>query len=194
MIIIIATEETTKTVLLTGFENEKEIGKNPSWQLVSMMDGKIIDGWKIESRKVPDVFLKATEALMKAVKETNPDAVVCFGHTPDEEIKVETTASNFYRLELTDNIGKHPPSLRIDPKGKASLKATLPVDKVLKAIKDAGFNVHKSDDAGGHTCNEILYNLLASKDCPEIVGFVHIPKKFKDSSLERIAKAVIGAL
>lgn len=183
-----------KVVLLTGFEDEKAIGKNPSWQAASSLKGRTIGGFAVEARQLPALFGRASEALLEAVRELRPDAVVCMGWTPDNEIKIETVARNLYDIKLTDEAGDHPPGPKVQEGGEPQWKATLPVDKILKAIRDAGFAVKRSDDAGGHTCNECLYNLLSSKGCPRIVGFVHIPKKYKIESLRKIAEAIVLTL
>ena len=184
-----------KTILLTGFQHEKKIGKNPSWQAVDDFQGRTFGDFSVTVRQLPNVFEKASEAMMETVKKEKPDIVVSLGYTPEDEIKVETVGRNMYRLDLTDEHDKHPPRLKIDPKGKDQWKATMPVAKVLKAIRDAGFKAHESDDAGGHTCNEVLYRLLAAKECPEIVGFVHVPKgRYKDETLKRIVEAIVEAL
>ena len=62
------------------------------------------------------------------------------------------------------------------PGGENALFSTLPVRRMVQAIRDAGLPGKLSCSAGTYVCNDLLYTLLhAFRGSETRVGFVHVP-------------------
>ena len=85
------------------------------------------------------------------------------------------------------------------PSGADGIFATVPVSKMVAAIKEAGLPAVISNTAGTFVCNELLYTLLHCYENTQTqVGFVHVPYLPRQGEpnlpLEEIAKALEAAI
>ena len=81
------------------------------------------------------------------------------------------------RLELP-TVFKESAKRLNEVEGEAAYFSTLPIKRIVKAIREAGISAEVSNSAGTFVCNHIMYQALfaATKaDKPFKAGFMHIP-------------------
>jgi pyroglutamyl-peptidase len=162
-----------KRVLATGFEPFGGSTVNPSQQLVRAL------GDAITTAILPVSYARAADALRRAVRETEPDVVVCFGQADGRTgISIERFAHNLDEATTTDNDATPGSGTAIDASGPAAYASTLPVDALVGALRAEGIPTAPSRDAGGFLCNHVFYvlmGLLEAERPQAIGGFVHLP-------------------
>ena len=67
------------TILLTGFEPYGNTPVNPAEQVARTLDGLEVEGVRVVSRVVPNVFFKCVDCVTTAIQELRPNAVVMMG-------------------------------------------------------------------------------------------------------------------
>ena len=72
-----------KKILLTGFEPFGPDKVNPSWEAVALLP-KQMQGVSIARRKMPVEYDRVAPLLEEAIREEQPDAVICVGQGPWE--------------------------------------------------------------------------------------------------------------
>jgi pyroglutamyl-peptidase len=146
---------------------------NPSQRLIEALDGDAC------TALLPVSYARAADELRRAVRDTQPDAVICFGQADGRTgISVERFAHNLDEASTTDNDSAPGSGTAIDPSGPAAYPATLPVDELVEALRAEGIPAAPSRDAGGFLCNHVFYVLmrvLAEERPGAIGGFVHVP-------------------
>ena len=160
-------------VLATGFEPFGGSSVNPSQQLVEALDGVVL------TALLPVSYERAAAALRDAVREAEPDVVLCFGQADGRTgISIERFAHNLDEATTTDNEAAAGSGAAIDPAGPAAYPSSLPVDDLVAALRADGIPAAPSRDAGGFLCNHVFYVLmgLLEAERPEAIGgFVHVP-------------------
>ncbi|BDT57817.1 pyrrolidone-carboxylate peptidase [Massilia varians] len=166
-----------KTVLLTGFEPFNKATVNPAWEAVRALDGWSGEGFRVEARQLPCVFVDANEALAAMVDELHPDIVIAVGQAGGRaEISVERVAINVDDASILDNAGRQPVDRPIVEDGPAAYFSTLPIKAMVAAMRAKGLAAGVSQTAGTFVCNHVFYGLMhhtAGK--PTRAGFIHVP-------------------
>jgi pyroglutamyl-peptidase len=161
------------TLLVTGFEPFGGSTVNPSQQLVEALDGDVA------TALLPVSYARAANVLRAAVAEHEPDAVICFGQADGRTgISVERFAHNLDEATTTDNDEAPGSGAPIDPGGPAAYASSLPVDRIVAALRASGIPAAPSRDAGGFLCNHVFYVLmrtLEQRGRDTRGGFVHVP-------------------
>jgi pyroglutamyl-peptidase len=153
-------------VLVTGFEPFGAHEVNPSQLLAQELDGVVL----------PVSYARAADALRAAIRERDPELVLCFGLADTREaVSVERFAHNLDEAATTDNDDAGGTGREIDPAGPLALRSTLPVDEIVAALREAGFPAEISRDAGGFLCNHVFYVLMQTLKPGRSGGFVHVP-------------------
>lgn len=177
----------TRRVLVTGFEPFDGSAVNPSAQLLAELDGGVA------TALLPVSYARAADALRRALREAEPDVVVCFGQADGRAgISVERFAHNLDEAAPPDNDAAPGSGSAIDPDGPVAYEATLPVDAIVAALRAEGIPAAPSRDAGGFLCNHVFYVLmraLAEERPHAIGGFVHVPL-LPEQALERSAPSM----
>ena len=178
-------------VLVTGFEPFKKEKVNPSWEVCRRLsdqseekdggeeregkeDGKV----KIEVRQLPVAFDEARKKALEFFNQVNPDIVLHLGEAGGRtHISVERIAVNCDDASIKDNKGQKRDDQPIEPDGEDGLFTTIPVKRIVKALKKAGIPAVVSNSAGTYLCNHVLYGTLHhTKDNRQVkVGFIHLP-------------------
>lgn len=166
--------------LLTGFQPFGGAKRNPSWETVRKLNGETVAGYKVVSVELPVVYDEMEAPLIDAIKVNKPAMIICFGQGGDV-LSLEQTARNGYHpAKPPDNLGKPPPRTQIVPDGPAEKPSTLPVEEIMKSLKEAKIGAQSSTDAGGYLCNECFYRLMTfakeGADGIQARGFVHVPR------------------
>jgi pyroglutamyl-peptidase len=160
------------TVLLTGFEPFGTATSNPSGEIV-----KQISGENIVTAILPVAYVGSAERLLSLIEQHNPDVVICLGQAEGRtQITPEKVAINLDDARLADNEGVLRNDVKILEDGPDAYFTTLPINKMVEAIKAKGVPAAVSLSAGAFLCNHVFY-VAQSKFAGTNVrsGFVHVP-------------------
>ena len=159
-------------VLLTGFEPFGTATSNPSGEIV-----KQISGDNIVTAILPVTYAQSAERLLSLINQHNPDVVLCLGQAEGRtHITPEKVAINLDDARLADNSGVTRSDMKILDNGPDAYFTTLPINKMVEAIKAAGVPASVSLSAGAFLCNHVFYvaqNKFAGSKVRS--GFVHVP-------------------
>jgi pyroglutamyl-peptidase len=165
------------TILLTGFPQYANVGRNPSEAIVAALDGSTVDGHEVAGRVLPVSAERTPGALRAAVEETAPDLALLLGVAPGRAgLSVERTAVNVFDFPDPDNDGAQPVDTPIEPDGPVAYFTTLPARRIVEAWRAAGIPGYLSDTAGTYLCNAAMYVALHATTGARLpAGFVHLP-------------------
>ena len=164
------------TVLVTGFDPFEGRSINPSWEAVSRLADEI-SGYKVVKLMIPTVFNKGTETVLQAVRSESPDFVFMTGVASGaESVTPEAFACNMRYARIPDNEGNQPLNQPVKPGGPLRLTPRIPIDSIVAIMKQEGYNVSVSVDAGSFVCNDVYYTVLHSLSGTSIKAcFIHVP-------------------
>ncbi|TYP49795.1 pyroglutamyl-peptidase I [Thermosediminibacter litoriperuensis] len=169
-------------VLVTGFEPFGGEKVNPALEAVKLLP-KEIKGARVVVRELPTVFGKSLDVLFNEMEKEKPDVVICVGQAGGRyAVSVERVAINVDDARIPDNEGNQPVDQPIFPDGENAYFSTLPIKRIVEAIKKEGIPAEVSNTAGTYVCNHVMYGLLyyASRKRPDIkAGFIHVPYLFE---------------
>ena len=164
-------------IIVSGFDPFGGEKINPSIECVKAFPE--IEGVELIRLELPTVFKESAKRLNEVINEVKPDAVLSVGQAGGRPgITMERIAINVDDARIPDNISQQPIDETIQTKGAAAYFSTLPIKRIVKAIREAGIPVEVSNSAGTFVCNHIMYQALfaATKaDKPFKAGFMHIP-------------------
>ena len=167
-----------KTVLLTGFDPFGGETINPSWEVVSRLEGFSSEGYRVICLQLPCVFGASIDVLLAAIEAHSPSVVIAVGQAGGRtDLSIERIAININDARIPDNQGQQPIDQPIIVDGPAAWFSTLPIKSIVKALHQHGIPSSVSQTAGTYVCNHVMYGLLhALRDKPWIKGgFIHIP-------------------
>ena len=192
-----------KRLLITGFAPFGGDRVNPSWQAVQALP-ETVGQWELVKKELPVTFRGAPKALLAAIEETEPDAVLMVGLAASRGmVTPERQGVNEIVARIPDNEGNQPQNEPIVPGGPEILCSTLPVEDMTEAILEAGVPARLSDSAGRFVCNTLLYSALyklEQADDPVPAAFIHVPATpemgldVPTLPLEEIVKALTAAI
>jgi len=164
-------------IIVTGFDPFGGETINPSIECVKALPE--IEGVELIRLELPTVFKESAKRLNEVINDVKPDAVLSVGQAGGRAgITMERIAINVDDARIPDNISQQPIDEVIQLDGEAAYFTTLPIKRIVKAIREAGIPVEVSNSAGTFVCNHIMYQALfaATKaDKPFKAGFMHIP-------------------
>ena len=164
-------------IIVTGFDPFGGEKINPSIECVKALPE--IEGVELIRLELPTVFNESAVRLNEVIQEVQPDAVLSVGQAGGRPgITMERIAINVDDARIPDNISQQPIDEAIQLDGEAAYFSTLPIKRIVKAIREAGISAEVSNSAGTFVCNHIMYQALfaATKaDKPFKAGFMHIP-------------------
>jgi len=153
-------------VLVTGFEPFGAHEVNPSQLLAQELDGVVL----------PVAYAHAADVLRAALRERDPDLVICFGLAESRSaVSVERFAHNLDEASTSDNESASGSGSEIEPGGPLACRSSLPVDAIVAALRAQEIPVEVSRDAGGFLCNHVFYVLMRTLGNDSRGGFVHVP-------------------
>ena len=170
-------------LLLTGFAPFAGAARNPSGELARVFDGERVGGRVVRGAELVVERKRAPEQLHELLRELRPRAVVALGQGDGGVVRVERVAVNLLDFAIPDESGEQPRASEIRAGGADALRATLPVDALVAAVRAAGVPALASLSAGSFLCNLVFYELLAvareaasgSANEPHRAVFVHLP-------------------
>ena len=164
-------------IIVTGFDPFGGETINPSIECVKALPE--IEGVELIRLELPTVFKESAQRLNEVINDVKPDAVLSVGQAGGRAgITMERIAINVDDARIPDNISQQPIDEEIQVEGEAAYFSTLPIKRIVKAIREAGISAEVSNSAGTFVCNHIMYQALfaATKaDKPFKAGFMHIP-------------------
>lgn len=164
-------------IIVTGFDPFGGEKINPSIECVKALPE--VEGVELIRLELPTVFKESAKRLNEVINEVKPDAVLSVGQAGGRPgITMERIAINVDDARIPDNISQQPIDEEIQVEGEAAYFSTLPIKRIVKAIREAGISAEVSNSAGTFVCNHIMYQALfaATKaDKPFKAGFMHIP-------------------
>lgn len=164
-------------IIVTGFDPFGGETINPSIECVKALPE--IEGVELIRLELPTVFKESAIRLNEVINDVKPDAVLSVGQAGGRAgITMERIAINVDDARIPDNISQQPIDEEIQVEGEAAYFSTLPIKRIVKAIREAGISAEVSNSAGTFVCNHIMYQALfaATKaDKPFKAGFMHIP-------------------
>ncbi|MBX9244067.1 pyroglutamyl-peptidase I [Actinotalea ferrariae] len=169
----------TRTILLTGFEPFGGQTVNASWEAVRRVEAAWSGPGRLVTVQLPVSFRGARQALRLAVRDHEPDVVVCVGEAGGRAaVGIERAALNVIDAPIPDNDGSAPVDVPVVAGAPAAFFSGLPLRACLAAGRATGVPVEVSNTAGTYVCNATFYalmHLLASR--PDVLGgFVHVPR------------------
>ena len=161
-------------ILVTGFEPFGGETENASGIAVDMLrDLAPPDGARIVTAILPVTWSGAGPALLRAVEEHRPDAVVAVGEAGGRAaVTPERWARNMGHGRIPDNDGAIRDAAPL-AEGPERLESRVDPAALARAIKDAGVPAEVSDDAGAFLCNAVFWTALHRTDLP--AAFIHVP-------------------
>jgi pyroglutamyl-peptidase len=160
-------------VLLTGFEPFGTATSNPSGEIV-----KQISGDNIVTAILPVTYAGSVERLLALIAEHNPDVVICLGQAEGRtHITPEKIAINLDDARLADNEGVLRNDVKILEGGPDAYFTTLPINKMVDAIKAKGVPtaVSLSKFAGTKVHSGFVHVPLMDSQAPEFPGLPTMP-------------------
>lgn len=166
-------------ILLTGFDPFGGETVNPALEAVKMLDGAVIAEAHVVMREIPTVRVKALEAIVKAIREVQPDVVIAVGQAGGRtDITPERIAINVDDFRIPDNDGNQAVDEAVVADGPAAYWSTLPIKKIVAVLREDGIPASVSNTAGTFVCNHVFYGLmhyLQQEGNIRRGGFIHIP-------------------
>ena len=166
-----------KKVLISGFEPFGGSDLNSSQLVVEAISKESFPGVELSSVILPVEFDKAARVLLSKVKEVNPEIIISFGQAEGRKaITPEKIAINLDSARIPDNAGELRVNKVIVEAGADGYFSTLPIEKMVEAVKECGLDGEISLSAGAFLCNHIFYHLqhqLLEREVKS--GFVHLP-------------------
>lgn len=186
-------------ILLTAFEPFGGGAINPSLEALHVLERRP----DVDGLTVPVTFRDAAETVIRHLP--GHDAVVLLGLAQGrKDITVERVAINIDDASIPDNAGAQPVDQPICTNGAPAYFATLPIKRIVEAIRAQGVPASISNSAGTYVCNHLMYSVLhALRDTGVPAGFIHvpcIPEQTKDHPeipslpLEDIVRAIEATL
>ena len=100
----------------------------------------------------------------------------------------ERVAINLNEARIPDNEGNRPTGGKILPGGPETWYTGIPVRRITARMREEGYRIEVSEDAGSYVCNETFY--LAGVRGTAPVEFIHVPAVAEQA--EEFAAAVAG--
>ncbi|MBQ2031838.1 MAG: pyroglutamyl-peptidase I, partial [Lachnospiraceae bacterium] len=165
-------------VLVTGFEPFGGQTTNSSASAVALLPENL-GGHTIVKAILPVSYTRSDKILLAKIRECQPDIVICVGQNAGvSTIRVESTAGNYAHAESEDNDHNLWLYRSIEMSGAPSYRATLPIEKIVKNLGNAGIPAEVSHSAGTFVCNCLMYQMLRMQETElpsASCGFVHVP-------------------
>ena len=166
-------------ILLSGFDPFGGEPVNPACELLGLLDGKRLDGYRVVTQEIPAIRFRAAEALLSAITREDPVMVIALGQSGGRPgLSLERVAINVDDYRIPDNDGNRPVDEPVVEGGPAAYWSTLPIKDMVRAMWEAGVPASVSNSAGTFVCNHLFYRLMRFLEDEGYVrrgGFIHVP-------------------
>jgi pyroglutamyl-peptidase len=164
-------------ILLTGFEAFGDSEKNPTAEIVRLLDGTSVGDHRVSGIALPVTAAGAPKALKEAIALHDPSLVLSLGLAGGRNmLALERVAINVLDFPIPDNDGLQPSDEPVVEDGPAAYLTTLPIKAILAAWQEAGLPGYVSNTAVTYVCNQTFYNSLhRSGEHGYRAGLIHVP-------------------
>jgi pyroglutamyl-peptidase len=164
--------------LVTAFEPFGGERINASHEAVARLPARM-GRLEIVTALLPTSYARSRAALEVAIAQTWPEIVLCVGQASERAaLCVERVAINLQDARSADNDGAQPQDAPVIASAPTAYFSTMPLKKVLAALRTARLPAEVSDSAGTFVCNHVFYCLMhyaATSERPFRGGFLHVP-------------------
>jgi pyroglutamyl-peptidase len=181
-----------QSVLLTGFCTYVGTLENPAEAVVNHLGGEPIGGTTVHPLVVDNTYDVCVDEVCDAIGRLDPGLVIMLGEYPGRSmITVERIATNYNdsaRYGLEDNAGVSLCGRPTVPDGPAAYFATVPVKRMVAAMRTDGVPADVSDTAATFVCNHLMYGVLhhlAVNHGDIRAGWIHLPPLPSSSATDR---------
>ena len=186
-----------RNVLITGFEPFGGGARNPSAEIAQALHGSRIYGREVCGVVLPVAFGRSGVCLKQAIKETDPELVICLGLAGSRRsLSLERVAVNLDDAAIPDNAGQQPIDTPVVRGGPTAYLTTLPVKRIAAALIKREVPVELSSTAGNYVCNHVFYHLMHQlRRRPGVRGgFIHVPPYSAGFEHEVMREALAAAI
>jgi pyroglutamyl-peptidase len=166
-------------VLVTGFEPFGGEQVNPSWEVARALHGERIAGATVSALCLPCRFGESGEVLARALAQTPVAVVIALGQASSRcDMSVERIAINIDDAPMPDNAGAQPADQPAVPGAPAAYFSSLPIKRIVAAMRAEGVPASVSQTAGTFVCNHLFFrlaHLIATRHPQLRGGFIHMP-------------------
>jgi len=160
-------------ILLTAFDPFGGEAVNPAELAVEKVQ---YSSHTLRKLTVPTEYARCEAVLAAALDEFAPEILLMVGQAGGRAaVTPERVAINVDDSAAADNAGEVRQNRPISRDGAAAHFTTLPLHRIVDAVKAAGIPAAISNSAGTFVCNHLMYTALARVKPPAIAGFVHVP-------------------
>jgi len=167
-------QSSTMHILMTGFSPFDGRLENASWLAVESLASQ---SPAIDTLEIPVIWGAPLARLKPICASHCPEIIISMGEGHVGEFTVEILARN-ERAMRTDNRANTPLQRLIDPQGPALRNGSIDSEQLCQRLREHGWPIRVSTDAGAFLCEETLYTLEGLReDYPHLgtVVFVHLP-------------------
>ena len=167
-------------ILVTGFQPFGGESMNPAYEAVRLLPDEM-DGATLIKKEIPVVFDEGAEKVIQAIREEEPNIVICVGQAGGRAgITPEFVGINYADARIPDNAGNAPMDQPIKKDGENAYFTKLPVKAMVTAMKAENIPAAVSYSAGTYVCNDVMYQLLYyihTENTAKNIrgGFIHVP-------------------
>lgn len=166
-------------ILISGFDPFGGEPVNPACELLRILDGKLLDGYRIVTQEIPTARFRAAETLCLAITREDPAMILALGQSGGcSELSVERVAINVDDYRIPDNDGNQPVDEPVVEGGPVAYWSTLPIRSMVRAMREVEVPASISNSAGTFVCNHLFYSLMRFLEEEGDVrrgGFIHVP-------------------
>jgi len=173
-------------ILLTGFERFSDLDCNPSELIVQCIAERAHERGETDlvTEVLPMEYGRAENRIRMLIREFKPQAIVGLGVAAGAQgIRLERVALNLDDSDEPDNSGEIARGRLIQAKGLTAYWSTLPLPRMLDALRKLGIPAFISNHAGTFVCNHIFYvarHQVARLHIRARCGFIHVPLRLED--------------
>lgn len=165
-------------IVVTGFEPFHTNSENPSIEVVRLLP-KTLKGHPIIPLELPVLYDRCFDPVREVINNEEPDVIIHLGLAQGRKwITPERIAINVDDANIKDNGGVQRSGSKICEDGPNAYFSTLPLDEMVKRIREKDIPVKISNHAGAYICNHLMYQTLHYIDTSERqikAGFIHLP-------------------
>ena len=182
-----------RRLILSGFEPFGGERANPSWEVASALDKKIIGGVMVDAVRLPVDTPRAVRRIIAEIRRRAPDAVLGLGQAGSRPaISLEKVAINLIERRAGREADGGLSGAAIIAGAPDGYFARLPLKEILRALARRGIPATLSLSAGAYVCNSVMYAVLHTlrQRTGVPAGFIHLPYDARQAVRHRHAPSM----
>ena len=167
-----------ETVLITAFEAFNQDEENPTESILALIPDFLYNA-KVIKKTLPVVYGDAFNAIEALIEKEKPKVILMLGLAAGRtHISLERIAINCVDAKIPDNKGIIISNTKIIETGEDGFMTNLPLDILMKRLRQKKLPVSISNTAGTYVCNQLMYQVLhkiKQEKLASLAGFIHVP-------------------